>query len=64
MNNVRLRKAITDTGLKHWEVADAVGVCHYTFSVWLRHELSDARRIRVEAAIERLRKERVAECIN
>lgn len=61
MNNVEIRKAIADAGLKHWEVADAVGVCHYTFSTWLRHELSDAKRTRVESAIERLRKERAAE---
>ena len=53
MANEAIRNAIRDAGLKQWEVADAYGLCEGNFCRLLRHELTDERRQRVEAAIEK-----------
>lgn len=54
MKNKRIRSAIKDAGLMHWQVADAIGISPYSLSVWLRHELSGERLDRVESAIAQL----------
>lgn len=56
LKNDKIRKAIIRAGLKYWEVADAIGISPYTFSTWLRHELTGERLERVEAAIAALSK--------
>lgn len=43
-----------NAGLPHWRVADEIGIGEYTFTRWLRRELSPERRERVIKAIERL----------
>ena len=53
MANEAIRNAIREAGLKQWEVADAYGLCEGNFYRLLRHELTDERRQRVEAAIEK-----------
>lgn len=53
MANEAIRNAIREAGLKQWEVADAYGLCEGNFCRLLRHELTDERRQRVEAAIEK-----------
>lgn len=57
MKNLDIREAIEKAGLKHWQIAEAVGVSHYTFCVWLRTELSPERRSRIEHALEQLKME-------
>lgn len=54
MRNKDIRDAIEASGFKHWQVAEAIGISRYTFSEWLRHELTDERREKVEKAIEQL----------
>lgn len=56
MKNEKIRRAITRAGLKYWQVAEAIGVCPYTLSIWLRQELTGERLERVEAAIASLSK--------
>lgn len=56
MKNLELRKKIQQAGLKHWQIADAMGISSYTLSVWLRHELTGQRLERVLSAIEGLQK--------
>ncbi len=58
MANIEIRKQIADAGLKHWEVADAVGVNEATLCVWLRKPLTEERLERVNTAIEKLKAER------
>ncbi len=53
MANEAIRNAIREAGLKQWEVAEAYGLCEGNFCRLLRHELTDERRQRVEAAIEK-----------
>ena len=50
-NNLEIRKMINDRKLYYYEIADALGVSAYTFSVWMRRELSDEKRERVMDAI-------------
>ena len=52
--NTDIRKRIDEAGLTHWQVAEQVGINHVTFSVWLRTELTDVQKKRVDEAIEKL----------
>ena len=52
--NSDIRKRIDEAGLTHWQVAEQVGINHVTFSVWLRTELTDAQKKRIDEAIEKL----------
>ena len=52
--NNYIRKSIDEAGLTHWQVAEQVGINHVTFSVWLRTELTDAQKKRIDEAIEKL----------
>lgn len=58
--NIDIRNMIAEAGLKHWEVADAIGVNESTLCVWLRKPLANERRRRVLAAINALTAERSA----
>lgn len=57
MANRDVRQAAKEKGVKLWRIADALGVAGSTFSVWLRHELSDTRKAQAMAAIDRLSQE-------
>ena len=52
--NTDIRKRIDEAGLTHWQVAEQVGINHVTLSVWLRTELTDVQKKRVDEAIEKL----------
>lgn len=54
MKNKDIRDAMKTAGIKQWQLADAIGISTYTFSVWLRHELSGERLERTQAALNRL----------
>ena len=42
--------------LKHWQVAEKVGISDSRLSVWLRTPLNEERKARIEKAIEELTK--------
>ena len=52
--NTDIRKRIDEAGLTHWQVAEQVGINHVTLSVWLRTELTDVQKKRIDEAIEKL----------
>lgn len=54
MNNLKIRTAIMSKGLRHWEVADALGISEATFVRMMRHELPDDDRDRILEIIERM----------
>ena len=58
MKNLEIRNAIAAAGLKHWQLADAIGISPYTLSVWMRHELEGERLERVKQAVAELTKGR------
>jgi len=57
MNNNDLREKMNKLRLRHWEVAERVGISDSRLSVWLRTPLNDDRKKRVTNAINELTKE-------
>ena len=56
MNNIELRNLIIEKRIKFYEIAREVGIAPTTFTVWMRDELSDEKRVKVIKAIENLTK--------
>ena len=56
MKNKKVRNALFRSGLKHYEVAEAMGVADETFSRWLRHELPAEKQNEILATIDKLKK--------
>lgn len=54
MKNKKIRDAIEAAGLRHWQLADRIGISPATLCIWLRHELTGERLERVQAALEAL----------
>lgn len=49
--NTEIREAIKKSGLRHYEVANALGITSATFANWLQTELSAERKERILVAI-------------
>lgn len=58
--NTKIRERIEKNRILYWEVADKVGIAQSNLSVWLRTEMRDKRKARVEKAIDELLAERKA----
>ena len=58
--NTKIRERIEKYRILYWEVADKVGIAQSNLSVWLRTEMRDERKARVEKAIDELLAERKA----
>ncbi|AXG38852.1 hypothetical protein EGCR1_09080 [Enterococcus gilvus] len=56
--NQEIRNAIESNRILYWEVADKVGIAQSNLSVWLRTEMREDRKQRVEKAIDELLAER------
>ena len=56
MKNAKVRTALFRSGIKHYRVAEEMGVADETFSRWLRHELPVDKQKEILAAIDRLKK--------
>lgn len=54
MANTEIRTTLAKHNLRYWQVAEAIGISSFTFSVWLRTPLTDERKARVEEAINKL----------
>lgn len=54
MPNIEIRQQLLLNGIKNYQLAEAVGVNQSTLSVWLRTELSDERKERVEKALDNI----------
>lgn len=52
MQNIEVREKAKRNGVPFWMIASELGIGANTFSVWLRSELSEDQRKRVEAAID------------
>lgn len=52
MNNMDIRTAIMQKGLKNYQVAMLMGVSETTFSKWLRNELPAEKKKEVLEAIK------------
>ena len=54
MQNNEIRRRLRVADIKHWELAQAVGIDAASLSRWLRVPLSGARLSRVVAALNEL----------
>lgn len=54
MNNLKIRQQLFINNIKAYELAHSIGIYPTTLSVWMRTELNDERRERVEKALEQL----------
>ena len=52
MNNIEIREAIKESGFKHWQVADMIGVADTTFCRMLRRELSEDKKQEILKTIQ------------
>ena len=51
MSNVEIRAAIKESGFKHWQIADMIGVADTTFCRMLRRELPEDKKQEILTAI-------------
>lgn len=51
MKNENIRLFIKQSGLKHWQVAKALGIGESTFVRWLREELPETEKEKILAII-------------
>lgn len=58
--NVAVKIRIFEAGLRHYEIAKAIGVSENTLSRWMRYPLSIEHESTIDAAIEKLKLERGA----
>lgn len=52
--NQEIRNLIESNRILYWEVADKIGIAQSNLSVWLRTEMREDRKLRVEKAIDEL----------
>lgn len=50
--NQEIRQTIKDAGLRHWQVADALGISESKLSKMFRYPLTDQQKQAVERAIK------------
>ena len=55
--NQKIRSQMRELGIYQWQLADAVGVSNYSFTIWMRHEMTGERLARVQAALDELKKQ-------
>ena len=55
MNNTEVRKAIFESNLKKYQIAEKIGINCYTLSRWLQTEMTPERKARVLDAISKLK---------
>lgn len=58
MENVEIRYAYMQAGIKQWQLAEALGLSETHFSRKLRRELPQEEKQRIMEAIERLAQEK------
>lgn len=54
MKNKEIREAINHKRLKYYEVANALGISRFTFSVWLSEELAENKKKEILEVIEKI----------
>ena len=52
MSNIEIREAIKESGLRHWQIADMIGVADTTFCRMLRRELPEDKKQEILTVIQ------------
>lgn len=56
MNNIDIREEAKKSGVKLWQIAEALGIFESSFSRKLRHELPKEEKERIRVIIKKLSK--------
>ena len=56
MKNTDIREVASQSGVKHWQIAEHLGIAEDKFSKMLRKELSQEQKGKILEAIEELKK--------
>ena len=62
MKNRELRNAIKESGIKHWQIADALKITEGTFCKMLRYELKPTEREMILQTVSELKQAAEKEC--
>ena len=54
--NCELRKYATNNGVKHWQIAERLGMSESVFCRKMRHEMKDDEKIAVYEAIDQVKR--------
>ena len=54
MSNTDIRSEITAEGLRHWQIAEHLGISESWLCRKLRHELPDEEKAKIRSAIKEL----------
>ena len=57
MKNIEVRTSAAQSGIRHWEIAEKLGISEGTFCRKLRRELSEQEKQRILCVIQQLQKE-------
>ena len=57
MKNIEIRNQLEKTNIKHWQLAEKLGIADTTLCRRLRKELSESEKDSILNAIEELKKE-------
>lgn len=52
MKNLDIREALKNANMRHWVLADELGIDESTLTRWLRHELPTDKKERIMKIIE------------
>ena len=52
MNNIEIREAIKESGFRHWQIADMIGIADTTFCRMLRRELPEDKKQEILTAMQ------------
>lgn len=55
MTGTEIRAMILESGVRLWQVADALGIADTTFTKHLRHDFTDDETARIQSIIEELK---------
>jgi predicted XRE-type DNA-binding protein len=53
--NIEVRRKIWEADLKHYQIAEKIGISHISIMNWLRVELTKERKDKILKAIEELK---------
>lgn len=59
MKNEKIRAALAAYGMKHWELADLLGIHPVTLSIKLRHELPEEEQAEIIEKIKASGREKI-----
>jgi len=56
--NKEIRRKIWESDLRHWQIAEQIGIAHTSLVNWLRVPLTEERKEKILKAIEELKEKK------